>query len=232
MVKKFYAVKEGRVPGIYETWDKCKAQVDGYSSAVFKGFATKEEAEAFIGVVRKNKPSAHKAIRSSVSAQKQKDYDVDRVIVYTDGSCLKNPGGPGGYAAIIRVGQLVREISGSEPATTNNRMEMMAAITALQFFEKPTSIVIYTDSQYLRRGLASGWVENWKRNGWITKNGTPVLNKDLWIELDRLNSFHRVVWNWVKGHNGNPLNERCDELAVDAAIKEADKIGWKYSKRQ
>ncbi|MCC5468691.1 ribonuclease HI [Pelosinus baikalensis] len=151
--------------------------------------------------------------------------------MYTDGSCLKNPGGPGGYAAIIQIGMLVKELYGAESSTTNNRMEMKAAIEALHFFNKPTNIILHTDSQYLRKGFAEGWVEKWKRTGWVTKAGTLVLNKELWQELDRLNSIHSVVWKWVKGHQGNPMNERCDELAVDAAVNEAEKIGWQYKKR-
>ncbi|MBP2664528.1 MAG: rnhA [Firmicutes bacterium] len=237
MAKHFYAVKTGRVPGIYRTWDECKEQVDGYPKAAYKGFATESEANEFLtgALPPRNislpsklaKAKTAKTSPSPVPPQKQRAYDDDSVIIYTDGSCLKNPGGPGGYATVIQLGTLIKEIAGSEPSTTNNRMEMKAAIEALRFFDKPTSIVLHTDSQYLRKGLAEGWVENWKRNGWITKAGSPVLNKELWQELDRLNSFHKVVWNWVKGHHGNPMNERCDELAVGAAMNEAEKMGWK-----
>lgn len=229
MAKKFYAVKNGRVPGIYHTWDDCKAQVDGYPKAVYKSFLTESEARSFLnGVQPPRAPrSAHPSKPEHVAPQEEVALPADGIVVYTDGSCLKNPGGPGGYAAVILLDDTVREITGAEPSTTNNRMEMRAAIEALRFFDTPTTIILHTDSQYLRNGLAKGWVTNWKRNGWITKAGTPVLNKELWQELDSLNSFHQVIWKWVKGHHGNPLNERCDELAVGAAMSEAGKIGWK-----
>lgn len=225
------------MPGIYRTWEECKTQVDGFPRAVFKGFATENEARVFIsGCCQTTTPKAKyerptKKSFSQVSVQKQKEYDEDRAIIYTDGSCLKNPGGPGGYAAVIQVGRSVKELAGAESSTTNNRMEMKAAIEALLLFDKSTDIVLHTDSQYLRKGFAQGWVEKWKRTGWITKAGTPVLNKELWQELDRLNSIHKVSWMWVKGHYGNPMNERCDELAVDAAVSEAEKIGWKFNRR-
>lgn len=234
MATYFYAVKAGRSPGIYHTWEECKAQVDGYPKAAYKKFATESAAREFIAgspppnnTAQTTKPKVAKPRPSLVSPQESSDYNDDSIIIYTDGSCLKNPGGPGGYATVIQLGKSVKELCGSEPSTTNNRMEMKAAIEALRFFDKPTDIILHTDSQYLRKGLAEGWVEKWKRNGWITKAGTPVLNKELWQELDRLNSFHRVVWKWVKGHHGNPMNERCDELAVGAAMNEAEKIGWK-----
>lgn len=240
MAKRFYAVKIGRVPGIYRTWEECKAQVDGYPGAGFKGFATEAEARGFLAgpsqtsailAEKSKKRKVDKAIPPPAPAQPQKEYDEGKMIIYTDGSCLQNPGGPGGYAAVIQVGKSVKELVGAELSTTNNRMEMQAAIEALRFFDQPADIILHTDSQYLRKGFAEGWVEKWKRTGWITKAGTPVLNKELWQELDRLNSIHRVVWRWVKGHHGNPMNERCDELAVGAAMNEAEKNGWQGKKR-
>ncbi|SDD58611.1 ribonuclease HI [Sporomusa acidovorans] len=240
MAKRFYVVKNGRIPGIYRSWDECKQQVDGYPGAVYKGFAIESEAKEYLaGSALQTKPCLasksgnSKPLKTALfpdTPPEPTNYPVDSIIVYTDGSCLKNPGGPGGYAAIIQQGKSVKELTGSEPSTTNNRMEMKAAITALSYFDQPATIILHTDSQYLRRGLADGWVEKWKRNGWITKAGTPVLNKELWQELDRLNCFHKVMWKWVKGHHGNPLNERCDELAVGAATNEAKKIGWKAGK--
>lgn len=197
MAKRFYAVKIGRIPGLYRTWEECKAQVDGFPRAVFKGFAIEDEARAFISGCCQTNTSKVKNERPTIPSfllvpvQKQKDYDEGRVIIYTDGSCLKNPGGPGGYAAVIQVGGSVKELAGAESSTTNNRMEMKAAIEALRLFDKSTDIVLHTDSQYLRKGFAQGWVEKWKRTGWITKAGTPVLNKELWQELDRLNSIHK-----------------------------------------
>ncbi len=237
MAKHFYAVRVGRVPGIYRTWEECKAQVDGYPKASFKGFVTEAEAAGFLGGHLQNQatPAGKSRERSAdkvvppVPAPLE-EYNKDSIIIYTDGSCLKNPGGPGGYAAVIQANGQVKELTGAEAATTNNRMEMRAAIEALRLFDKPADIFLHTDSQYLRKGFAEGWVAKWKRTGWITKAGTPVLNQELWQELDRLNSMHRVVWRWVKGHQGNPMNERCDELAVGAATAEAAKSGWKSQK--
>lgn len=238
MAKRFYAVKSGRIPGIYHTWDECKKQVDGFPGAQYKGFATEGEARSFItGAVEPSKvPSgsagksgSRRSKKTSLPMEQQSleiESDEGQVVIYTDGSCLKNPGGPGGYAAVIKHNGIVTELVGSEEATTNNRMEMKAAIEALRFFSYPTTIVLHTDSQYLRKGFAEGWVAKWKRNGWVTQAGTPVLNQEQWQELDRLNTFHNVDWRWVKGHVGNPMNELCDQLAVGAAMKEAEKTGW------
>ncbi len=243
MAKRFYAVRAGRAPGIYHTWDDCKKQVDGFPGAQYKGFATEGEARSFIdGAVEPSKAPAQSAQKSESRCSQKTRLPLEQlsldtasaggsVIIYTDGSCLKNPGGPGGYAAVIQHSGTVTELVGSEEATTNNRMEMKAAIEALRFFAEPTAVALHTDSQYLRKGFAEGWVSKWKRNGWVTQAGTTVLNQELWQELDRLNTFHQVVWRWVKGHDGNPMNERCDELAVGAATQEAAKIGWKTGRR-
>ncbi len=140
-----------------------------------------------------------------------------RVTAFTDGACLGNPG-PGGWAAILRddAGH-ERELSGYEPATTNNRMEMQAAIEALAALREPSEVDLYTDSQYLRNGMHS-WLANWKRNGWRTADRKPVKNVDLWQRLDALVGEHRVRWHWVRGHDGHVENERCDVLA-NAAIR-------------
>ena len=135
------------------------------------------------------------------------------VKIYTDGSCLGNPGA-GGYAAIIidETGNRV-EITGGEKLTTNNRMELTAAIVALEKISAGEFAEIFTDSNYLKNAFVQGWLINWKRRGWKTAARTPVLNKDLWLKLDALISARRVRFNWVKGHAGNKFNERCDELA-------------------
>ncbi len=135
------------------------------------------------------------------------------VKIYTDGSCLGNPGA-GGYAAIIidETGNRV-EITGGEKFTTNNRMELTAAIVALENISAGEFVEIFTDSNYLKNAFVQGWLINWKRRGWKTAAKTPVLNQDLWLKLDALISKRRVRFNWVKGHAGNKFNERCDELA-------------------
>ena len=140
-----------------------------------------------------------------------------RVTIFTDGACAGNPG-PGGWAAILIAGPHRREIAGFEPATTNNRMEVMAAIAALRALRAPSEVDLHTDSQYLRNGMST-WLERWKRNGWRTADRKPVKNDDLWRALDALAQTHAVRWHWVRGHDGHPENERCDELA-NAAIRD------------
>ena len=137
------------------------------------------------------------------------------VHVWTDGACLGNPG-PGGWGALLRWNGSERELSGGEALTTNNRMELMAAIEALDALKRPCEVILTTDSQYVRQGITS-WLHNWKRNGWKTSARKPVKNADLWERLDRSVNRHRVRWEWVKGHSGHPENERADALASAAA---------------
>jgi ribonuclease HI len=139
---------------------------------------------------------------------------ADRVIVHTDGACSGNPG-PGGYGAILSFGDHEKELSGGEPHTTNNRMELMAAIAALEALKRPCKVELHTDSQYLQHGISS-WIKQWKRNGWRTADRKPVKNIDLWQRLDAALAAHEVRWHWVKGHDGHAMNERADELARSA----------------
>ncbi len=141
------------------------------------------------------------------------------VEIFTDGACLRNPG-PGGWGAVLRCGRHEKEIYGSDPATTNNRMEMMAAIQSLERLSKPSEVSVYTDSTYLRKGVTE-WLAGWKRNGWQTKDKKPVKNADLWRRLDAAASGHQVQWFWVKGHAGHPENERADRLAGRGAEQAA-----------
>ena len=138
------------------------------------------------------------------------------LFAYTDGACSGNPG-PGGWGAVLvaRDGAAIlkeRELSGGEPATTNNRMELMAAIAALEALERPSRLTVVTDSAYLRDGVMR-WIHGWKRNGWRTADRKPVKNEDLWRRLDAVAGRHEVAWDWVKGHAGHPENERADALA-------------------
>ena len=137
--------------------------------------------------------------------------DSELVRIYTDGACKGNPG-PGGWGAILEMDGEERELFGGEPQTTNNRMELTAVIRALELLKRPRHIEVYTDSQYVQKGI-SEWLPDWKRRGWRTADKKPVKNVDLWQELDRLASAHRIAWHWVKGHAGHPENERADELA-------------------
>ncbi len=136
---------------------------------------------------------------------------MSKVDIYTDGACRGNPG-PGGWAALLLFGEHEREISGADPATTNNRMELTAVIRAIEALKRPVAAKIYTDSQYVRQGVLE-WMPNWKARGWKTADKKPVKNQDLWQQLDALLPAHQLEWHWVKGHSGNPGNERVDELA-------------------
>ena len=136
--------------------------------------------------------------------------------IFTDGACSGNPGA-GGWAAILRYGEIEKELSGGDDSTTNNRMELTAVIEALKALKKECSITLYTDSRYVMDGVLS-WLPNWKSNGWRTSNKkSPVKNVELWQELDKLLSEHKIKWVWVKGHNGHPENERVDRLARNEA---------------
>ena len=137
-----------------------------------------------------------------------------RVVIHTDGACSGNPG-PGGWGAILQWSGHTRELKGGESHTTNNRMELMAAIVALETLKRPCDVDLHTDSQYLRQGI-TGWINGWKRNGWRTADKKPVKNVDLWQRLDAAVERHTVHWHWVRGHSGHDLNERADELAREA----------------
>ena len=136
-----------------------------------------------------------------------------KVEIYTDGGCQPNPG-TGGWAAILIYRERKRELSGAEQNTTNNRMELTAAVRALEALTRPCDVVVHTDSEYLRNGITS-WMKSWKRNGWKRKEGA-LKNIDLWQRLDVLSESHHIEWRWVKGHAGHEMNERCDELASAA----------------
>lgn len=137
--------------------------------------------------------------------------DQQSVTIYTDGACSGNPG-PGGWGAILRFGGHEKELNGGDYETTNNRMELMAAIEALNALKRSCTVNIYTDSQYVKGGI-TGWIEGWKRNGWKTAAKKPVKNIELWKALEEALKRHDVEWHWVKGHAGHPDNERADELA-------------------
>ena len=228
--KKVYAVKRGRTTGLFTSWDECRAQVDGFTGAIYKGFSSPQEAQAWLfgpnGMesLFGDEPLARAHAKTSPAraetAQKKAEPPAD-FTVYTDGSCLKNPDGPGGYAAVIvdeKTGAK-RELTGGEPSTTNNRMELRAGIEALSALPPHAIVDFYTDSQYLKNAFTKYWLRNWKRNGWRTATGEPVKNQDLWRALDEAFQSHTVRFHWVKGHAGHPLNERCDALARGEAAK-------------
>ena len=149
--------------------------------------------------------------------------ELPLVEIATDGACKGNPG-PGGWAAIIRSGSREKEISGGEPLTTNNRMELMAAIEALNALKRPCRVNLSTDSRYVMDGLTK-WIKGWQRNGWKTADRKPVKNADLWQALIAASAPHRIEWHWVKGHAGHPDNERADKLACAAAKAQPKRAG-------
>ena len=142
---------------------------------------------------------------------------MKQISIHTDGSCLGNPG-PGGWAALLRYGEKEREVVGGEVQTTNNRMELMAAIAALEVLTEGCEVTLHIDSQYVRQGITE-WMPSWVRRGWKTAGGDPVKNRDLWERLHAATGRHRIDWKWVKGHNGDPDNERVDVLARNAAVR-------------
>jgi ribonuclease HI len=217
--KKFYAVAAGRKPGIYTNWPEAQAQVMGFKGAVYKGFPTREEAEAWI----KNptySPSAKKYKNKVNATTAESSPKKGEITIYTDGGARYNPG-PGGYGIVIVYDDKQEEYSGGFRLTTNNRMELTACIVALQklkYRDKPISL--FSDSSYVVNGITRGWARNWRKKGWIKSDKQPAINPDLWGMLLDLIEQLDITFHWVKGHSGNPLNERCDELAVAASKKE------------
>ena len=236
--KQYYAVRNGREPGIYRTWEECKAQVDGYAKAQFKGFTSLEEAEEYLGYVKTNNPGAGKPSSArpfNPPGQSRKNrgtgYGDDEaraletletgdglkhMVIYTDGACLGNPG-PGGYGVVLLHGKERNEFSRGFRLTTNNRMEMLACIVGLQALKGPCAVTLYSDSQYVINSMTKGWALRWRKNKW-KRNGEDVPNADLWAKLLDLCDTHKVRFNWVRGHAGNKENERCDHLASQAAL--------------
>jgi ribonuclease HI len=140
---------------------------------------------------------------------------MKKVQLITDGACLGNPG-PGGWACVLRYNEKEKELFGSEPHTTNNRMELTAAVRGLEHLKEQCEVEVITDSEYLKNGITT-WIHSWKRNGWRTSTKKPVVNQDLWMELDQQNARHKTSWKWTKGHASHTDNNRCDELATTAA---------------
>lgn len=246
--KKYYVVKKGKTPGVYYNWPDCQKQVQGFPGAVYKGFVTKAEAEAWYGKPIKEEPASVSSsvkrkemdIRELETRYPAKKHPLDigiltidgvrttlslpkELTIYTDGSCLVNPNGPGGFAAVFlsREGKELLTVTGGEPSSTNNRMELRAAYEALKTLDDGTvhTIDFHTDSKYLQQAFSKGWVEKWKWNGWKTVQGTGVLNRDLWTAIDALMERHHIHFQWVKGHVGTKYNELCDRLAKAEAMK-------------
>jgi len=222
--KNFYAIKVGKRPGIYREWfgeNGAEAQIKGFPNATHKSFPTLEEAELFLKSNIKKRPK-RKAVKKQPS---DSDFDLDfesdenRIIIYTDGACINNPG-PGGYGIVILDGKSRKEMSGGYQLTTNNRMELMACIAGLKNLDSSSSVTLYSDSQYVVNGISKGWAEKWQANNWMRTRKEPAQNPDLWEQLLILCKKHDVKFVWVRGHDGNRENEVCDQLATTAASQE------------
>ncbi len=216
--KKVYAVLRGINPGIYHDWPSAREQVFGFPGAVYCGFASEKEAVQWLstgktGIQKKN--SETKKNRPPVIAPAEPV--TGETVVYSDGAALGNPG-PGGFGAVILCQGKQTELSGAFSRTTNNRMEMLAVIKALEHLPNPLLPVrIYSDSSYLVNGINRGWAVNWRRNGWLKPDKTEARNRDLWSRLLDLLAPLQVSFYWLRGHAGNQWNEYCDRLAVNAA---------------
>jgi ribonuclease HI len=232
--KKYYAVAVGRKPGIYEKWfgeGGAEIQVRGFPKARFKGFATFDEAGAFL----KAPPGIRKGPKSVAGAPKAKasgtrHHKGSGIVIYTDGGCFNNPG-PGGYGAVIIEGKKRKELSGGFRRTTNNRMELTACIVGLGCFKTASAVTLYSDSKYVVDGISKGWARRWRLNNWMRTKTDPAVNPDLWGQLLDLCEKHTVTFCWVKGHAGNPENERCDQLCKTEASKENLPIDTGYERK-
>ncbi len=226
--KKYYLIIKGHKSGLYRTWfgDKGAAeQVQGYNNAIYKGFYTKEEALIWLGkfkdeTLQKYAPnllSLVKELPDSQSIVDNKNFLVEgKISIYTDGGANPNPG-PGGYGVVIRDGKSKKELSGGFRLTTNNRMELLACIKALESLTEKSNVILFSDSQYVVNAIEKGWAKNWRAKNWKTPKGTLRINHDLWQKLLSVYEKHDVEFRWVKGHAGNMDNERCDQLASQMA---------------
>jgi len=233
MSGKVYAVFQGFKPGIYASWDDASAQVKGFKGAVYKSFpevtkaltwlrecvlAAKEPVDpALIELIKDHPGMVSKESSTSVSTGE------GRIVIHTDGGASPNPG-IGAYGVVLQKGQYRKELSAGYQLTTNNRMEMMAVIIALQSLSEPAKVLLHTDSKYIVDSVTKRWVYGWKKRGWKKSDGQRPENVDLWTLLLDLLEVHEVEFQWVKGHAGNVENERCD-LLVGEARKEETPFG-------
>ena len=215
---KFYAVAAGRKTGIFTNWPETQKLVQGFAGAKYKSFKTRKEAQAFMDdPVYGSKNRSKGSSKETSSSGPPKEYPEGTIVVHTDGGAIGNPG-PGGYGVVIQNGA---QFSGGFNRTTNNRMELLAVIVALESLQKEKApIVLHSDSRYVINGLNKGWAKNWKRNNWKKSDGKMAINPDLWARLLDLLPNLDIRFQWVKGHAGDPLNEACDQLANSTARKE------------
>ena len=237
---KWYAVARGRTNGLYLKWfgaDGAEAQVRGFPGAVYKGFLTREEAQEWFFRMQGIQPVLEKAVEtvknegednettaviqeptSGPTAFQAHDSSAGKVVIHTDGACIGNPG-PGGYGVVMLEDGQKKELSGGFKRTTNNRMELISCIEALKGLKCPSVATIYTDSQYVANSIGKGGARKWRENNWMRKDGEKAKNVDLLGQLLDLCDLHRVEFVWVRGHSGDPDNERCDQLAEAMAAQ-------------
>jgi ribonuclease HI len=226
--KQYYVVVKGRNPGLYTKWfgtGEAAEQIQGYPEAVYKGFYTRDEAVNWLhGFSADGLPSKLATLLDQAGTgpivsrvdPMEEFLQAGKVVIYTDGSALVNPG-PGGYGVVLKYKRTRSEISGGFRLTTNNRMEIYACIAGLQSLKQPSEVMIISDSKYVVESMNQGWARRWQANHWQRNGKEKAENADLWAELLKLCDRHTVAFQWVKGHNSTKENERCDRLALAAA---------------
>jgi ribonuclease HI len=226
--KQHYVVIRGRQPGLYERWfgeGGAAEQVDGFAEAVYRGFHTLEEAAEWLRELgAETMPGLAPDLVDLLGLEPEGPQSDDpsalleagKVLIYTDGSAIENPG-PGGFGVVLRYGGHRKELSGGFRLTTNNRMELLACIEGLKALKHKCSVVLFSDSKYVVEGISKGWAERWRAHGWRLADDKEVKNADLWRELVEMCDQHDVEFRWVRGHSVNRENQRCDQLAMTAA---------------
>lgn len=228
--KQYYVVVDGERVWLFRTWNEAKPHCVGQKGVKFKGFADANDALAWLTQFPDAQTDAVREVLTPLTGQSKKRVDStlqaepkippDTVVMYSDGGSLGNPG-PGGYGVVLQFNEQYKEFSGGYRRTTNNRMELMGCITGLEALKRQSTVLIYTDSSYVVNGIEKGWAEKWRSLGWKrSKNGAAAKNADLWARLLTAVDKHDVTFHWVKGHAGNPRNERCDQLAKQAARRD------------
>lgn len=230
--KSIYVVVNGRKPGIYSKWfgvGETAEQVEGFNEAVYKGFYTREEAinwlkEFSLETLLKLAPNLVEYLDDTDDSSPTLAETIatllksEKVVILTDGSSNATSG-KGGYGVILKYKESVKELSGGFRWTTNNRMEIIACIEGLRALKKKSDVVVFSDSQYVVNSISKGWAKKWQAQNWMRNDEEKAINPDLWAQLLELCNQHNVEFRWVKGHNGTKENERCDQLALEAAQK-------------
>ena len=232
---KIYVVAQGKTPGVYTGWGgvgQAQEQVQGYPGAVYKSFGSAREAKEWLETVP-HRPAVMDALAklpdsgrlsggrkkssgAAASGGHQADLEAGKIVIYTDGGCLGNPG-PGGYAAVVLDDQERNELSGGYKRTTNNRMEVLACIKGLESTPSGAEVVLISDSKYTVDAMTKGWARKWRSKNWMRTPTEAAKNPDLWKRMLEVCEERKVMFRWVKGHAGTEENERCDELAVSAS---------------